>query len=217
MTTTYGYAAAEAPDRGGHEVQLCSGETLTVQTEVEKHWFDSARSKYLEETRFTENTDLQDLDRLLSLELLLFRWNQHLAKGHDYQGNVVDDEGLRRSIKDQSQAITLVKQSLGLDKKSRDAAMAEGNFATWLADVKRRAKIFGVHREKQLQKSLVLINELSAVVRAYDRGDAEERKKLGFESCEEIVGWIRESMLPAFHVIDEHFRANEQRYWTRDL
>lgn len=213
---TYGYTA-EAPERRGWEVDLCSGETLTVQTEVEKHWFDSARSKYLAETRFTENTDLQDLDRLLSLELLLFRWNQHLAQGHDYQGNVVDDDLLRKQIKDQSAAITLVKQSLGLDKRSRDAALAEGNFSAWLTDLKQRAKIFGIHREKQLQKALVLINELSAIVRAFDRSDAEERKKLGFESTEDVVNWIRETMLPAYHVIDEHFRANEQRYWKRDM
>lgn len=214
--TVYGYTA-EAPERQEFEVELCSGEQLTVQTVVEAHWFTVAKDKYLQETRFTENTDLQDLDRLLCLELVMFRWNQHLAKGHDYQGNVVDDDLLRRQIKDQSQAITLVKQSLGLDKKSRDAAMSEGNFAVWIADLKRRAKIFGIHREQQLQKALVLINELSAIVRAYDRGDAEERRKLGFETNEDIVSWVRESMMPAYHQIDEHFRANEQRYWKRDM
>lgn len=214
---TYGYTA-EAPDRAEvYEVELCSGETLTVQTVVEAHWFTVAKDKYLQETRFTENTDLQDLDRLLSLELLLFRWNQHLAKGHDYQGNVVDDDLLRRQIKDQSQAITLVKQSLGLDKKSRDAAMAEGNFAHWLADVKRRAKLFGLHRESQLQKALVLMNELSAVIGAYDRSDAEERRKIGYHNADDILAWIRETMLPAYHQIDEHFRNNEQKYWSRDM
>jgi hypothetical protein len=216
--TQYGYdPAAESTGPQLFPVQLCCGETLQVQTEVEQRWFEATKAKYLSETRFTDTTDLQDMDRLLALELLMFRWNQHLASGRDYEGNLVDDDLIRKQVKEQSETITRLKTSLSLDKKSRDAALNEGNFATWLADVKRRAKLFGIHRETQLNKALSLMNELSGIIGAYDRSDEEERKKLGFESESEILQWVRETMLPEFRAIDEYFIENEQKLWKRDL
>jgi hypothetical protein len=216
--TTYGYEPDGAS--GGPElfrVELCSGEDLQVQTDVEQRWFNQTKEKYLSETRFTDTTDLQDMDRLLCLELLMFRWNQHLAAGRDYFNNLVDDDLLRKQVKEQSEAITKLKMSLSLDKRSRDAALNEGNFAAWFSDVKRRAKLFGIHRENQLNKALALMNELSGIVGAYDRSDLEERKKIGFETAEDILNWVRDSMLPDFRAVDEHFVENEQKMWKRDL
>jgi hypothetical protein len=214
--TTYGYEP-DTEAAGGHRVQLVSGEDLQVMTEVEARWFTANREKYLAETKFTDTTDLQDMDRLLCLELLIFRWNQHLALGRDYDGNLIDEDLIRKQVKDQSEAITRLKTSLGLDKKSRDAALNEGNFAAWLADVKRRARIFGIHRETQLQKALVLMNELSSIIDSFERSDEEERSKLGFSSYEDIVGWVKNTMVPEYKALDEHFLQNEQRYWTRDM
>lgn len=205
----------DGPER--FRVELCSGEGMMVQTEVEQRWFDQTKAKYLSEHRFTETTDLQDVDRLLCLELLMFRWNQHLSKGYDYEDNMVDDDLLRKQVKDQSEAITRLKAALGLDKKTRDAHLNEGNFATWFADVKRRAKLFGMHRENQLNKALALMNELSGIMGAFDRSDHEERKKLGFEDESEILRWVRETMLPEFRAVDEYFLEHEQKLWKRDL
>ena len=215
--TTYGYEPGGDTPEAQHKVQLVSGEDLQVMTEVEARWFTDTKGKYLTETKFTDTTDLQDMDRLLCLELLMFRWNQHLAAGRDYEGNLVDDDLLRKQVKEQSEAITKLKQSLGLDKKSRDQALNEGNFNAWFMDVKRRAKIFGIHRENQLNKALSLMNELSSVIGSFDRSDAEERRKLGYETEVEIVAWIRDSMLPEFRAIDEYFIEHEQKMWKRDL
>jgi hypothetical protein len=218
--TTYGYIPGEDEDGGGPErflVQLCSGEDLLVWTETEQRWFNNTKAKYLAETKFSDNTDLQDMDRLLGLELMLFRWNQHLMRGFDYDNNVVDDDLLRKQIKEQSDAITKLKMSLGLDKKTRDLILNEGNFAAWFSDVKRRAKLFGLHRENQLNVALSLMNELSGILGAFDRSDAEERRKLGFEAEVDIVKWIREDMLPRFRAVDEYFIENEQKLWKRDL
>ena len=85
------------------------------------------------------------------------------------------------------------------------------------ADVKRRAKLFGLHRENQLNVALALMNELSGIVGAYDRADEEERKKLGFETEGHILTWVREHMLPKFHEVDAYFIENEQKLWKRDL
>lgn len=199
------------------DVELCSGETIRVQTEVEQRWFIETKLKYLDETKFTETTDLQDMDRLLILELAIFRWTQHLAAGYDYHDNLVDEDLLRKQIKEQSDVITKLKAALALDKKSRDAVLNEGNFHAWFMDVKRRAKLFGIHREKQLNEALSLINELSGIIGAFDRGDTEERRKLGVQTEVEIVAWVRDDMLPRFREVDEHFINNEQKMWRRDL
>lgn len=198
------------------EVTLVSGETLRVLTPAEQRWFNSNRDSYLSETRFSDNTDLRDLDRLLSMELQIFRLTQHLSAGADYDGYEIDDTLLRRNIREYSEQINRTKDAMGLTKKSRDEAAAEGDFTTWLSNLKVRAKTFGVHRETQLTRALVLMEELSSIVGAYDRSDEEERHKLGFTSAEEIITWVRNRMLPEYRELDAHFRANDQKYWIRD-
>jgi hypothetical protein len=59
------------------------------------------------------------------------------------------------------------------------------------------------------------MNELSAIVGAYDRSDPEERRKLGFETETDVLDWIRETMIPEFVALDTYFRANKQRMWQR--
>lgn len=199
------------------KVKLVSGKHIEVKTALEAEWFNETRDQYTKQTKFTETTDLRDLDRLLAHELMIFRWTQWLASGSDYDGDLIDENEIRKNLKEFSDQINKIKETMGLNKKARDAATAEGNFAAWIADLKQRAKIFGIHREKQLTKALVLMKELSAVVRSFDRSDEEERQKNGFETPEEIVDWIRNIMLPEFDVIDEHFRKNQQTYWVRDL
>ena len=210
------YSAPE-PSVRHVEVPLVSGESVRVQGETEARWFNDSRDMYLKQTKFTETTDLRDLDRLLVLELMVFRWTQYLAAGVDYQGFEIDEDQLRKNIREYSEQITRLKDSMGLTKKARDDAAAGGDFNTWLTDLKARAKIFGIHRQHQLTKALVLMNELSAIVGAFDRSDTEEREKLGFESEGEILDWIRNRMLPEFREVDEFFRTNDQRYWIRSL
>lgn len=200
-----------------HKVKLVSGKAAEVMTAEEAAWFNESRDAYMDQLKFTETTDLRDLDRLLTLELMHFRWSRWSMAGEDYDGDMTDDEQLRKNIKEQSDAINKLKESMGLSKKARDAATAEGNFAAWIDDLKARAKVFGVHREKQLTKSLTLMKELATVVRAFDRCDAEERHKIGFESEGEIVTWIRNVMLPEYDVLDDYFRTHNQKYWVRDL
>lgn len=199
------------------DVALVSGETIRVQTDVEHRWFEEAKAGYLTQAKFEERTDLQDLDRLLCLELMQFRWNQHLTAGVDYEGMGTDDEQLRRNIKDQSVSIVALKDSMGLTKKARNALIEQGNVPEIWGTLKRRALEFGHYREDQLRTALRLMNELSAIVNSFDRADAEERRKLGFENHEEMIGWVRDVMLPEYRAVDEHFRNNVQRYWQRSL
>jgi hypothetical protein len=199
------------------EVSMVSGETVRVLGDVEARWFNATRDSYLDQLKFTETTDLRDLDRLLVLELMTFRWTQQLAAGQDYIGMEVDGDQLRKNIKEYSEAVNKLKESMGLTKKARDDAAAAGDFATWLANLKMRAREFGIHREHQLSKALVLVNELSSIVSTFDRSDEEERHKIGFENEKEIVDWVRSTMLPEYRAVDEHFRQTQQRFWVRSI
>lgn len=208
------HAAANA--RSMRQVRMVSGKVTQVQTDQEAEYFEESRDAYLKQTKFTENTDLKDIDRLLVLELMTFRWTQHLAAGVDYDGDMVNEKQLTGDIKLYSDQINKVKESMGLSKKAREEAMSDGNFSAWLTDLKARARLFGVHRETQLTKALVLMKELFTIVNTYDRCDAEERRKTGFETEAEILAWIREVMQPEFNAIDEYFREHSQRYWIRE-
>lgn len=201
----------------GRVVQLVSGKDVTVQTAQEAEWFTETRDAYLSDLKLTEKTDLIDLDRVLILELMIFRWTQQLAAGEDYDGDMIDAKQMSADLKLYSDQLNKVKETMGLSKKARDASQNEGNFAQWLDDLKARAKIFGIHREKQLTKALALMFELSAIIGTYDRSDAEERRKMGFEKEEDIIAWLRSTMLPEFHALDEYFRAHDQRYWVREM
>lgn len=212
VTTPYGYGTNSAAAQL-IEVTLVSGAVARVMTQQEADWFNESRDRYLEETRFTENTDVQDLDRLLQLELLQFRWNQWLLAGVDYENSLVNENEIAKKLKDQTDSINRLKEQMGLSKKSRDAS-ATSVSDRW-DDLKRRAKEFGIHRENQLRAALVLMNELSDIVGSYDRSDPEERKKLGFEDEKEIVSWIRETMIPEYSEIDAYFIANQQKMWAR--
>ncbi|NDG94080.1 MAG: hypothetical protein EBY55_13200 [Gammaproteobacteria bacterium] len=194
-------------------ITLVSGAQAQVMSEPEQEWFEEAKDNYLQQTRFTDQTDQADLDRLLNLELLTYRWSQWLFSGHDYQGLAVDETDLSRKLRDQSETINRLKSSLGLTKAARnqDAASVSERWS----QLKERAKAFGIHREEQLRKALVLVNELSSIVGTFDRSDKEEREKIGFQSEKEIVDWIRETMLPEFKALDEHFRE-QQKFWRQE-
>lgn len=203
------------PDGELREVELVSGQRIQVQGEAEHTWFEATRDSYLKDTSFTEATDLRDLDRLLMMELMVYRWTVQLAAGKDYDGLSVDEEQLRKNIKEYSAEITKTKQSMGMSKSARDAEANNGNFADYLSNLKMRARLFGIHRENQLNKAIALFHELKSLVETFDRADEEERTKLGFESEGDILTWVRDVAIPEFMLLDEHFRQ-QQRLWIRE-
>lgn len=85
------------------------GKVTQVQTDQEAEYFEESRDAYLKQTKFTENTDLKDLDRLLVLELMVFRWTQHLSAGSDYDGDMVNEKQLTADIKLYSDQINKIK------------------------------------------------------------------------------------------------------------
>lgn len=110
--------------------------------------------------------------------------------------------------------ISTIQNDLGLTKAQRDKDQHE-SIGSYINDLKVRAKAFGIMREKQLGKALEWTKELFSIAGAYRRANDAERKKLGFESAEDIVDWILEVFKPEFDEIDKYFRENDQKNWIR--
>jgi hypothetical protein len=205
---------------GGYDfqVQTPSGATLPVLTQSEVDYYEDRASRYLRDHKFTSVTDLQDLDRVLSTELLLHRYDIWLALGADYFGQAVAERDLLRYMKELSATLQATKKSMGLDKATRDKDVG-ADFVSWLDDVKRRAKAFGIMRNKQFETALVLFHELMGKVQLYENCDAVERQELGL-SPDELVQWMQRDLFPRFNAIDEHFRQSgpeAQQMWIGDM
>jgi len=199
-----------------NRVATPSGQYIEVLGDAERDFYEGQRKAYMAQNLFTNTSDLLDLDRLVFLELLIYRATSWIGAGQDYEGLRLSDAGetaQRRSLKETSSLISVIKNDLGLTKSQRDKD-AYSSVGTYITQLKQRAKEFGVHREKQVSTGITLCKQLFAILGAYDRSDEVERKKIGFENADEILEWIRNVMVTEFDAIDTAFITGTQRYWS---
>lgn len=204
--TPYGYAL--------WTVMTPSGSDLHLQTREEADWYESRRDRYRKDNHFPNISDLQDLDRLLMLEVLSYRWSLWMSQGFDYLSSRVDESDLSKKIKDYSVEIRLLKQSLGIDKSTRDKEKGE-SLADYTDNLLARAKEFGYHRNEQYELAVTLLYELRAMVSTFDRCDAEERQILDL-SHETIFDWIRTKALADWDNLAASFRK-AQTMWIKTM
>jgi hypothetical protein len=197
-----------------YEVDSPTGSQFAVQTEGEAQWYERQRDLYLEHNKFSNISDLEDLSRLLTLEIMIYRWSTWLTQGFDYLAARVDEAMLQKNIKEYSAEVRLLKQSLGIDRATREKDRGEsvGAYVTNLLD---RAKMTGVHRNKQYEFAVTNFWELVSMIRTYDRCDEQERRELDLSS-DSIVDWVRTKVLPQWDELNESFRE-EQKIWIREL
>lgn len=197
-----------------YPVRQPSGSDLFLQTQEESDWYVSRRDRYLTDNQFSNVSDLQDLDRLLTLEILIYRWGLWIAQGFDYLYARVDEGALKSNIREYSVETRLVKQSLGIDKATRDKDKG-ASLSDYVDNLLVRAKEFGYHRNHQYEVAVTKMYELRSMVTTYDRCDDEERKYLDL-SPESIMEWIRINVIAEWDGISEAFRA-QQSMWIRSM
>lgn len=198
-----------------HPVHTPSGQVIEVLDPSEESFYRRQALLYQTQNSFSNAADLQDLDRLVFLEMLVYRATSWLGSGKDYDGFPLSDRAhldAQKSLKDNSSLITTVKNDLGLTKNQRDKAQYE-SVGTYLEELRVRAREFGIHRETQVATAIALTKQLFALLGAFDRSDEQERKKIGFETSDDLLEWIRDTMQPEFDAVDAHFIANTQRFW----
>lgn len=197
-----------------YTVESPTGSPFHLQTEQEGIWYERQRDMYLEHNRFTNVSDLEDLGRLLTLEIMVYRWTTWLTQGFDYLAGRVNETELKNAIKEYSVEIRLVKASLGIDRAQREKDKGE-SVGDYIAMLLRRANEFGVHRNEQYEKSVTFLWELISMVETYDRCDEQERRELDL-SPESILEWVRTRVMPEWEQLNDDFRAN-QAIWIADL
>ena len=163
---------------------------------------------------FPNVSDLQDLDRLLMLEVLSYRWGLWMAQGFDYQGSRVEEKQLKDNIKEYSQELRAVKSALGIDKATRDKDKGE-SLSDFTDTLLKRAKEFGYHRNEQYEIVVTKMYELRSMVMTWDRCDEEERRLLDL-SEKSIIEWIRDKVIKDFDEHADAFRKN-QAIWLREM
>lgn len=200
---------------GMRQVTLPSGALFHVH-EKEATYFQERAKRYMRDNDFQNISDLQDVDRLLGLELLCHRWATYIAQERDYWGDPVDEVALQKSLKDHSTEIRQLKKQLGLDRETREKQRGEDSPENYLTLLRQRAKHFGYMRNDQANKAIELWQELKGLVTLHNNCDETERVE---QKCrvEDIMKWLVEDAFPEFDRIDEEFRKTNQTYWIRDM
>lgn len=204
----------DAPVRQLIKVKGVAGSEYKVFNKDEAKWFKENLKRYQEEYRFDNVSDLQDLDRLMVMELLAYRYGSWLSQGADYDGMIFDEKAVRDHKQKTDQEIRLHKASMGMARKARVESEQQST-GDYLRNLLRRAEEFGVHRDAQIAKSIDVLMELKKLIGLHEKCDEEERKHLGVE-LEDIFEWIRDIAIPEYEKIDDAFRKN-QVLWIQEV
>ena len=198
----------------GITVTSPSGAVLKVMNEEEKEYFERISERYYADNLIVNISDQQDLDRVLLLEVIMFRWGIWISSEHDYDGNPIDPADFRTSLSNFSTEARQLKKMLGIDKKSREGDGA--TVADYIENLKLRAEEFGIMRNEQAVKAILLFEELSAFHQLMVNADDIERYE---NKCgpDDLIKWIGEYAIPEYEKIDEAFRATSQKYWIAEI
>lgn len=196
------------------EVEAPSGATYSVMNEQEEAYFKTIAEKYLNDNHFTNISDMQDLDRVLIMETMCYRWGLWVSMEKDYWGNNIDMVDTKKSLNDYSKELRQLKKSLGMDKVTRDKDKGE-SVSEYIKNLLVHAKEFGVMREEQATKAITLWQELKGLITYHNNCLPDEQKEYKITE-HDIIMWIQEVM-PEFDAIDEYFRQNSQRFWIRQM
>lgn len=198
------------------EVTAPSGAIVPVLNDDEKYYVESVSARYLTDNHFTNITDLQDLDRIINMEMLCYRWNSWLSKEMDYDGQGIDQKNLLTAVNDFSREIRLLKKQLGIDKSSREKDKGE-SIAKYIDDLRIRAREFGVKRNSEAIMAITLFKQLeSLAILNINCTPAERRENKDIKAeMEDIFDWLMAIAIPEMNRIDEIFRATSQKMWIR--
>ncbi len=200
----------------GIPVLLPSGATFLVLTESEQQYVDERVSRYLTDNHFTNVSDFQDIDKMVTFELFMHRWSLWMSKGRNYFNDDIDEQKLSRQINEYSTELRQLKKNLGIDKVNRDRQRGDDSSAAYLDSLRVRAKEFGIMRNQMSAKSIELFQQLKSQIIFYDNADEIERRENSL-TMDDIFEWIRESAIPEFDEIDKVFRKEKQSMWIRKM
>lgn len=200
-------------------VTTVAGFEMPVLEQAEKTFYEAVQSKYVTEYVMVDPSDISDLDAILTYELMVYRLSMQLGRGYDAHGipfGPRDISALQKTLKEASEHLAKLKDSLGVSKSAREKAAGE-DVASYIRNLLARAEEFGVHRNEQTMEAIALMHEVGSVVGTFLRSNELERSKTDYRTEADILAWINDTVYPRFQQIDEDFRANHQKNWIGEL
>jgi hypothetical protein len=197
----------------GIAVDLPSGAQYFVLTENEAEYLRDRIRRYMTDNHFINVSDIQDIDRMITQELLIHRWTMWISKGRNYYDEDVNIKQHNDMVQDTSREVRQLKKALGLDKATRDRTRGDDSITAHWDNLLRRAREFGYTRNEQYVHVITSFNRIKAMLQFHDNSDSIERKE---NACElaDVVEVLRDE-IRVFDAIDEKFRHEVQALWVR--
>lgn len=189
-----------------------AGAVVPLANEEEVEFYNKVGAQYQEDNKFTNISDLLELDRLLNYEIMCFRWSNWLMRGHDYNNEPIMNS-LSKDIQLYSKEVRDIKVGLGIDKKSRDKDKGSTTAEFW-ANLVRRAGEFGIHRNEQAIAAHTILKEFEGKVTLHYNSTDVERTQFKCHA-DDLLQWFLEKT-KEFDKIDEAFRL-KQKIWLREI
>jgi|GEM_PF-6088144 len=197
----------------GVEATTPSGATIIVMNQPEADYYDQVHKRYLQDNKFKNVSDILELDRILIMELMCYRWGIWILAEEDYFGRKINPTEVQKSIETYSREIRGIKKDLGIDKSTRDKDKGD-SVAEYVQMLGIRAKEFGITRNKQSAKAIEILMEARALITLYENSSDSERKEFK-ANFEDIIDWLK-SKFSEFEEIDAALKKN-QATWIRDI
>lgn len=198
----------------GIPVQTPSGGIFYLLTAEEARYFEDRSKRYTLEYRYSDVSDLQDVDRLLIMETMVWRWGLWLSREQDYWGAAIDSNGLKRHVGEYAKEIRQLKKLMGMDATSRQKSKGESIADLW-DNLCKRAKEFGVHRNDQAIEAITLFMEIRDFYTTMNNCTPDEQQE---NNCtpEKFIEWIGTHIIPKFEELEADGRAR-QALWIREV
>jgi hypothetical protein len=175
----------------GIAVELPSGATYYVHTDGEAHYLRDKIRRYLSDNHFVNISDMQEIDRMITFELLIHRWSMWLARGKDYWNDPINTKQYSDMVQDYSREVRQLKKGLGVDKSSRDRTRGDDSVAALWDNLLRRAREFGYTRNEQMIQVITSFHRIKAMITLHKNcfsGDTEILTKKGVRKLSDVAG-----------------------------
>lgn len=193
-----------------HIITGPGGSKFECLNQDEKTYFEQTAEEYQKDFSFSNASDLAELDRILTMETLIFRYGNWLSRQKDYSGGKIDMKEYQGYFNTHNKGVLEVKRALGIDKSSRDKARGS-SFAEMWENLRTHCMELGIVRNEQAIKSISIMRELFGKIQFHKNSHDDERKEF-HATAEDIVEWIW-GQKAEFDKIDAEFRETSQKFW----
>lgn len=220
---------AQAPAPGQRfEVDRPGGGKLIVVSEDEVEVWEELRDRYIREYNLVKANDLALLGAILAQHLLIFRAEKALngmvpqvdhanvpTGIYEYKPpKPAEVAAAQKAITTASKEIRELEQSLGIDKKTREAG-GQHTVGDYVSKLKKAAHEMGVHIAERVLAYEKFAMELRWRLRVLKNGDDEDRKVHDI-SPEKICEWA-EGQLADLEQIDKEYAQQKGKVFVGQL